>query len=95
MPSVRFRAMVLHGQPAGRIEIERERNGHAVSEVLALDTEHLIDGADLVSISLIPERDTAITFLPTIERRSVLVFALGMVLVIGATVWTALDFIGG
>jgi len=90
VPAVHFRASVLDGVPAGRVEIERA----AGTEIAALRPEVRIDGAGLVSVSLIPECDTAVTFLPIDRPGNLPLMIAGLALLLGALAWTAFDILG-
>lgn len=91
LPQVRFQATTLGGTPAGRIEIET-LNGSRTAE---LEAENLLDTTGLISLSVVPRTDTAITF-KTVDRPTNLPLAIaGGVLLIGAVAWTAFDFLGG
>ncbi|MEM9062897.1 MAG: hypothetical protein AAGD13_20735 [Pseudomonadota bacterium] len=94
VPLVRFRATTLQGEPAGRVEVETGSKDAPVLNVRDLAGEVEIDGDALVQISIVPERDTAITFLPVNTPTSPVWFAVGTVLVLGASLWTAWDFFG-
>ena len=92
VPEVRFRATTLDGTPAGRIEID---TGQDLPLTQALGEENLVPGKGLVSLSIVPQADTAITFLPA-ERPSNLPMMIGgLIVVFGAIGWTAYDFLLG
>ncbi|MGD1922691.1 MAG: hypothetical protein ACFB03_00685 [Paracoccaceae bacterium] len=95
VPSVRFRATTLQGEPTGRIEVETGSPDTPDMSVRDLASEVEIRGDGLVRVSIIPRSDTAITFLPTETPASPLWFAVGAILVFGASIWTAWDFFGG
>lgn len=92
VPEIRFRATTLTGEPRGRIEIE---TGEALPRTAALVSEVRLDAAGLVRLSVIPEADTAITFLPVERPTSPAYMVLGGVLLLGAVGWTIWDYIGG
>lgn len=94
VPLVRFRASTLQGEPAGRIEVETGTEAKPVLNVVPLAAENRIDGADLLRIAVIPQTDTAITFLPVEPQSSPIALIGGGVLVIGAFVWTLFEMIG-
>ena len=75
----------------GRIDIET-LDGTRAAE---LQAENLLDTTGLISLSVVPDSDTAITF-KTIDRPSNLPLAIvGGVLLLGAIAWTAYDLVGG
>ena len=90
VPEVRFRASALVDEPACRVEVERGTG----PEVLNLSPEVRIDGAELLSVSVVPEADTAITFLPVDRPSNVPMMILGMILLTAASIWTLYDFMG-
>ena len=90
VPEVRFRAAALVDQPAGRVEIERGSG----PEILDLASEVRIDGEELVSVSIVPEADTAITFLPVDRPGNLPLMIFGFVLLAAASLWTLYDFMG-
>jgi hypothetical protein len=92
---VRFRASVLNGTPAGRIEIERSGETESEMHVQTLGHENNIDARGLIQISVVPEADTAITFLPVKRPSSLPAVIGGAVLVFGAIGWTAMELFGG
>lgn len=92
---VRFRATVLNGAPSGRVEVERRGEAEAEMHVQQLGAENRIDASGLIQISVVPEADTAITFLPVNRPGSLPAVIGGAVLVFGAIGWTALELFGG
>ena len=91
VPEVRFRATVLDGVPRGRITVDRV-DGPETQELV---DEVWIDGTGLVAVSVVPETDTAITFLPVERPSSPAFFLLGGVLFLGAIGWTFWELVGG
>ncbi len=91
VPEIRFRATVLDGEPAGRIEID---TGDALPRTAALASEVRMDASGLKTLSVIPEADTAISFLPVDRPTSPVYFILGSLMLIGAVGWTAWDLLG-
>jgi len=89
--TVRFRATVLDGAPAGRIDIETV--GGARTEPLAEDNRLEVDG--LISLSVVPERDTAVSFVPIETRRFNPAAALGGLMILVAIGWTLWNAAGG
>ena len=91
VPEVRFRASSLANDPRGRVEIDRGTG----PEVQDLGPEVRIDGTGLVAVSIVPEADTAITFLPIEQPGNWPMMILGMILLAAASLWTLYDFLGG
>ncbi|MEM7056861.1 MAG: hypothetical protein AAF557_04685 [Pseudomonadota bacterium] len=91
VPEVRFRASSLADDPKGRVEIDRGSG----PEVQELGTEVRIDGTGLVAVSIVPEADTAITFLPAEQPGNWPFMIGGMILLAAASLWTLYDFLGG
>ena len=89
---IRFRATTLTGAPRGRIEIE---TGDPLPRTADLAEENRLDARGLRRLAIIPESDTAITFLPVERQGSNWVFLVGAIVVLVAIGWTALDFVGG
>jgi hypothetical protein len=89
---VRFRATVLDGQPAGRIEID---TGDPLPRTAELGPENRLDTTGMKTLAIIPDRDTAITFLNVNRPGSTWVFAGGIVLVGAAVGLTLYDMLGG
>lgn len=87
---IRFRAVTLVGEPTGRIEMELAEGKRLVEE---LKGEQTLAAGDLKSLSVVPEHDTAITFLPVDRPSSPLYFLLGGALLLGAVLLTAWDFV--
>ena len=92
VPEIRFRATTLSGAPHGRVEID---TGEPLPRTAELAAEVRLDATDLQSLAVIPEADTAITFLPVDRPSSPAYLVLGGVLLAGAVGWTAWDFLGG
>ena len=92
---VRFRAMTLKGDPDGRVDLETGDPSSPKAEVRELAAENLFEDQDVLSISVVPVHDTAITFAGPEEKGSFFYLFIGFLFVIGATAWTALEFIGG
>ena len=90
VPEVRFRATTLAGDPAGRVEID---TGDPLPRTAELAPEVRLDATGLRSLAVIPEADTAITFLPVERPSSPAYLVLGGVLVAGAVGWTLLDML--
>ena len=95
VPQVRFRAMTLKGKPEGRVDIETGDPSEPTPETRDLAAENLIDQSPVLSISVVPVNDTAITFVGQEQKNSIAMLLLGIIVVAGATVWTALEFFGG
>ena len=91
VPEVRFRASSLADEPKGSVHVDR---GSGL-EVQDLGPEVRIDGAGLVAVSIVPDADTAITFLPVERPGSLPFMILGMIILAGASLWTLYDFMGG
>ncbi len=91
VPEVRFRASSLTEDPKGRVEIDRGTG----PEVQELEPEVRIDGNGLVAVSIVPEADTAITFLPVEQQGNLAMMIVGMILLAAASLWTLYDFLGG
>ena len=91
VPYVRFRASSLTGPVAGRIDVLRSGG----TEVVPLRDENRIDGAGLREITIVPDRDTAITVRTITDAPTSLPLVIGgTVLVIGAVLLTAWDVMG-
>ena len=91
LPEARFKASTLDGTPKGRIEIETV-DGTRTAE---LNPDNRLDTSGLISLSVVPQADTAITFVP-VDRPANLPMAIGAgLLMLGAIAWTAYDFLGG
>ena len=88
---VRFRASTLMDAPKGRVEIDRS-SGLDVQE---LGSEVRIDGNGLVTVSIVPEADTAITFLPIEQQGNLPMMILGIAVLAAATLWTLYDYVMG
>lgn len=91
VPEVRFRASTLNDAPKGRVEVDRV-SGKYIQD---LGDEVRIDGNGLVTVSIVPEADTAITFLPADQPQNWPMMLLGMLVLAGATLWTLYDFVLG
>lgn len=89
---VRFRAATLTGTPSGRIEID---TGAELPRTAELAPENRIPGSGLVGLSIIPDSDTAITFLPAERPGNTPALVFGLILVAGAVSWTLFDFMAG
>ncbi len=92
VPQIRFRASTLAGKPRGRIEID---TGDPLPRTAELAPEVLLDATGLRSLAVIPEADTAISFLPVDRPSSPIYMALGFALFLGAVGWTAWDLVMG
>ena len=92
VPEVRFRATTLAGPARGRIEID---TGENLPRTQPLAEENVVPGAGLVALSIVPEADTAITFLPAERPSNIPMMIGGLVVVFGALGWTAYDFLLG
>ena len=92
VPQVRFRATTLKGSPEGRIEID---TGQTLPRSERLAPENHVPGDGLVSLSIVPEHDTAITFLPTERPGNTPALLGGMALMVGAIGWTMFEFLAG
>ena len=91
VPKVRFKATTLQGTPRGRVDIETV-HGTRTAE---LGVENLLDTDGLISLSVVPEADTAISFVP-VDRPANLPLALAAgAAILGAIAWTAYDTLGG
>lgn len=88
VPEIRFRASCLEGTPSGRVEVDRADG----PETLALSQEVAIDGNGLVAISVVPDADTAISFLPIDRPDNPVLFVAGLAMLAGASLWTLYDF---
>ena len=93
-PFVRFRAQVLQGEPAGRIDYETGDPANPQKHAADLGVENLFEGVGVLKISVVPTHDTAITFQPPEQGGSFFYLLVGFLFVLGATVWTARDFLG-
>jgi len=91
VPLVRFRASVLDGDPSGQVEADR---GGPLPQISALREQVEISGADLIAVSVVPDHDTAITFLPVRRADSMPAMIGGLVLVAAAIGWTVYEFLG-
>lgn len=95
-PFARFRAMTLKGEPCGRIDYETGDLASPSTHTEVLAAENVIETGPILKISIVPEHDTAITFVPKVDRKgSALYLVLGFVFICVATFWTAWDFFGG
>ena len=90
LAQARFKATTLDGQPAGRIEIETT-GGTRTAE---LGPDNRLDTTGLISLSVVPHSDTAISFVPVERPTNPAFFALAAVLLLGGLAWTAYDFLG-
>ncbi|MEM7743003.1 MAG: hypothetical protein AAF409_04760 [Pseudomonadota bacterium] len=88
---IRFKATVLDGDVAGRLSVETV-NG---TRTEALAEDNRLDAHGLISLSVVPENNTAITFVKPDNRPFSPMVAVGAVLILGAVGWTAWDIVGG
>lgn len=96
VPFARFRAMTLKGEPVGRIDFETGDPAEPRAHSDALCAENLIENGPILKISIVPEHDTAITFVQRDDSKgSVFYMVLGFAFICVATAWTAWDFMGG
>ena len=86
-----FRARTLAAQLAGTLEIEtaQGRRNQPLADVNALDA------TDLTRLSVVPDSDTVITFVPPSRPSSPVWIAIGMVFLCAAVAWTGWDLIAG
>ena len=87
---VKFKATCLTGDPTGTVHLETVDGGR--TEPLAADNRLNTDG--LISMSVVPEADTAITFQPPDRPSNPVVVALGALFLTGALLWTGWDLLG-
>ena len=90
VPEVRFRASVMEGAPTGRILVDRADG----PETLDLQQETRIDGDGLIAITVVPDRDTAITFQPAQRPGNAPLAIAGFILLVGGMLWTSWEFLG-
>ena len=90
LAQARFTAQVFDGTPRGRIDLETV-HGPRTAE---LTDDNLLDTDGLISLSVVPEQDTAISFRPIERPSNPLIFVTGAALVLGAAAWTAYEFLG-
>ena len=95
VPFLRFRAATLKGDPAGRIEIETGDTGQAAQQVFQLRPDNRFENADIRAVSIVPEHDTAITFVPAETKGFLFYLIVGAAFVAGATLWTLWEAVGG
>lgn len=91
LSEVRFKASTLTGTPSGRLDIETVNGTRSEG----LTTENELDITGLISLSVVPEADTAITFLPPKRPANPVLAITGGAMLLGAVAWTALDLMGG
>ena len=91
LAEVEFKATCLTGAPSGTIHIETVDGTRAAT----LGPDNLVNTDGLISMAVVPEADTAITFQTPKRPSNPLLVALGTVLLIGAVAWTAWDVMGG
>ena len=92
--SLRFRAATLKGNPAGRVEVETGPGGTAAQRVFKLHPDNTFEDTDIRAVSIVPEHDTAITFVPAETKGSLFYLIVGAVFVAGATLWTFWEAMG-
>ena len=92
LPQIRFRATTLTGDPAGRVEVDV---GDDLPRTAELAPEVTLDATGLRSLAVIPEADTAITFLPVEQPSSPIYLVMGFVMIIIAVGWTFWDVVMG
>ena len=95
VPEVRFRAQVLQGKPSGRIDIEAGDPGAPIHRVMDLQVDNAVAEDRVRKISIVPDVDTAITFVTEQDKPSTFYPILGAAFVIVATATTFWEFIGG
>lgn len=87
---VKFKATCLAGEAAGTVHLETVDG----MRTAPLGRDNRLDTAGLISMSVVPEADTAITFQPPDRPSNPLVVALGAMLLFGALLWTGWDLMG-
>ena len=92
LPQVRFRASTLTGEPKGRVEID---TGEDLPRTAELGPEVTLDATGLRSLAVIPESDTAITFLPVERPTSPLYLVLGFAIMAGTLGYTLWNMVMG
>ena len=93
--SLRFRAATLKGDPVGRVEVETFAGGTAAQQVFQLGADNAFQDTSIRAVSIVPEHDTAITFEAGESKGSMFYLIVGAAFVIGATVWTLWEAMGG
>lgn len=91
LPEVRFRATTLNGTPEGRIEIETVEG----TRTAPLTPDNVLDTSGLISLSVVPASDTAISFAPVQRPANLPLALMGGAALLVAVGWTAWDFLGG
>ena len=91
---VRFNAMTLKGDPEGRVDFETGDPAEPERHTRDLSAENLFQEMDVLNISVVPVHDTAITFVPPDQKGSFFYLFIGFAFVLGATIWTAKEFLG-
>ena len=91
LAEVRFRASTLNGTPEGRIDIETVDG----TRTAALTQDNLLDTTGLISLSVVPQSDTAITFVPTDRPANAPMAIAAGIVMLGAIAWTAYETLGG
>jgi hypothetical protein len=90
VPQVRFKATTLQGAPQGSVSIETVHGTRTED----LHAENLLETDGLISLSVVPKTDTAITFVPVQRPSNPLFFILGTLVVGIGLFWTTRDFLG-
>ncbi|MEM1300204.1 MAG: hypothetical protein AAGH68_13105 [Pseudomonadota bacterium] len=87
---VKFKATCLSGTPAGTVHLETVDGMRSAP----LGPDNRLDTAGLISMSVVPEADTAITFQPPDRPSNPLAVLLGAVFLFGALAWTGWGLLG-
>ncbi|MEM0987700.1 MAG: hypothetical protein AAGK00_02380 [Pseudomonadota bacterium] len=90
LAEVRFKATVMDGPVTGTVSIETV-DGTRTAD---LTDDNRLDTHGLISLSVVPQRNTAITFVPAQGRPFGAGVVLGGALIIGAIAWTAWGLTG-
>lgn len=93
--TLNFRAVTLKGVPSGRIEVETGQPGGSSQQIVQLSPDNQIQDACIRAVSIVPEHDTAISFEPPETKSSVFYLVIGAAFVVGATMWTLWEAMGG
>ena len=90
-----FRATTLRDAPAGHIEIETGAAGASARQVHQLSADNKFQDTCIRAVSVVPEHDTAITLEPAETTGSVFYLIVGAAFIVGATLWTLWEAMGG
>lgn len=93
--SLSFRATTLKERPAGRVEIDTGETGARGQQVHQLGVENTFQNMCIRAVSIVPVHDTAITIEPAESKTSVFYLIVGAAFVVGATLWTLWEAMGG